>query len=537
VGFSPESFPVIPQFGTAYSLGFFNYTDDFMALNLPITALQSPWEWTIFWHEIAGQKIRLLKKTRVEFLNVVREMFGEMKRRLQQNLLGQEGFRWIDVRANLEMILSWIIPSLTGKQKSDLLVALTDCVYKDWDNPDASSSPLTHTRKFIQDLSPARHNLPILMFSFDDLLAEIMEELRVRKKESVKKNLLDAHREALAINKVRNENEQDEVMDNLFNAWEKALSLEEDLTAQKNALAEEGWSANWLEELFEDSFSVMNFDVNFLPIFDRLLRRQADGGRDLRHPPHHIRLAVAAALKLLDCDENLIKNQDLPPSVDGVLARMSSEESETVKKFYPGLLSVNAQKVIWLAATRFHEVHKRMKMPYDDSDEAIQKAKDAIANAMKTHTANMDLDTSEKIAKIANDVLASLAGTVSNFVHTVQGVTGMAENQNNIAKSNYENKIHTLLYSRNVIPPQFPLGYRELLDLSFYDVDFLETTITDVRVSGELKHREIRPMGKLTLEVRDQTMSGPVTYQVDGKPRGTTIGNWNRDPALSGFGL
>lgn len=539
VGFSSDSFPVIPQFGTAYSLGFFNYTDDFMALNLPITALQSPWEWTIFWHEIAGQKIRLLKKTQVEFLNVLREMFSEMKRPGQEDLLGYEGFRRIEVRANLKLILSLIIPfpqmnGLAQPQESDLLDALTDCVYKDWESPDSSSSPLTNTRKFLQDLSPARHNLPILMFSFDDLLSEIMEELRLQQKKLVKTKLLEAHREALAINKIRTDTEKDQVMDELLNAWENALSLEDKLAAQKNALAEEGWSADWLEELFEDSFSVMNFDVNFLSIFDKLLRRHADGGKDLRHPPHRVRLAFASALKLLDCDESLME-QDLPPQADGLPAGLSNKEIDTLKTFYPGPLSPDAQAVVWLAAKKFHEMHQRMKMPHDDSDETIQRAKEAITDAMRTHIDH--LGTSEEIAKAANRILASLARAISKLRNTLQKAEGTYQNQNEIAKLNYENKIHTLLYSRNIIPPQFPLGYHELLDLSFYDVDFLETTITDVAISGISKDWTIKATRVLSAEVMNGTPQGTVTYKVDGKPRRTTTDNWNRDPALSGFGL
>src|SRR6266498_2036740 len=109
VGFTPESFPVIPQFGTIYGLGFFNYTDDFMALNLPITALESPWEWTIFWHEIAGQKLRLLKKTQRDFLNALGEMFGEMRRGQQQILVDQQDPR-STIRSNVGKVLSLTVP-------------------------------------------------------------------------------------------------------------------------------------------------------------------------------------------------------------------------------------------------------------------------------------------------------------------------------------------------------------------------------------------------------------------------------------------
>ena len=39
-GFNPDIVSVVPQFGSAYSLGFFNYSDDFMALNVPLTKIK-----------------------------------------------------------------------------------------------------------------------------------------------------------------------------------------------------------------------------------------------------------------------------------------------------------------------------------------------------------------------------------------------------------------------------------------------------------------------------------------------------------------
>ena len=63
VGFSPKACTVIPQLGNAYSLGFFNYSDDFMALNVPLPKIKSPWEWTIYWHEIVGQRVPPIRKS------------------------------------------------------------------------------------------------------------------------------------------------------------------------------------------------------------------------------------------------------------------------------------------------------------------------------------------------------------------------------------------------------------------------------------------------------------------------------------------
>ena len=534
VGFSAESLPVVPQFGTAYSLGFFNYADDFMALNLPITALQSPWEWTIFWHEIAGQKVRLLKKTNVEFQHALGEMFSEYKRYFQQYPFNMEEFR-VNLREVLDVVMVLIIPfpllnALTQQQVSDFSSALMDRVYDDFMNFMTSQDlSLTTTRKFIQDLSPAQRHLPILMFSFDDLLGEIMDELRQQQKKTVKERLRKAHTEALAIEEIRKDPKKDQIMDDLLEAWDAALSLEETLAVQKKALDEEGWSPNWLEELFEDSFSVMNFGIDFLSIFDRLLRRHTDGGKDMRHPPHHIRLVTAAALKLLECDETLTR-QDQPPAPERLPAGLSDQEKEILKQFYPGTLSKDSLAVVWLIAKKTHEMHTRMRIPYDDPDGIVQKAKIAVADAMKTHIGNVD--TLERIAKVARHVLASLAtATPSSTLQTVQN------NAERIHNPQYPEKIKTLLQSRNILGDKHPLGFRELLNLTFYDVDFLGAKITNVVLNNQVRHSEINWLwGALDPDLRNGSI-GEISYVVDGDPRRTTIGTWNRVFAKLGYGL
>ncbi len=481
VGFAPEMFPVVPQFGTVYSLGFFNYTDDFMALNLPITALQSPWEWTIFWHEIAGQKVRLLKKALMEFQNVLREMFSEYRKHLQQYPMSPGEIR-TNMNSDLETILYLLIPFqqmnvLVEQQKraSGFLDALTDAVYKDWENLDTSGFSLTNTMRFLQDLSPEKHDFPILMFSFNELLSDVMEELRTQQKKAVRTELRIAHREALAINRVRTDAEREQVMDELFNAWEKALSLDENLAIQKKALAEEGWSADWLEELFEDSFSVINFDFDFLPIFDRLLQRHSDGGKELRHPHHYVRLMAASALKLLAFDTSLLK-QDLPPTLDELAVELGNEAKDILRKYYPGPLSADSQAVTWLVVKKFYEMHERMKIPQDDSENVIGDAKRAITDAMKTHNANTS--TAESIAETANKVLSALSKIISKLAGTVQPEVDMTQNA---TRPQYETKVKALLNTRNIIPPQMPLGFRELLELSFYEVDFGTETYSNVR--------------------------------------------------------
>ncbi len=52
---------VVP--GEAFSLCFFTYLADVAILTVPIYSIRAPWEWSIFWHELAGFKVRRLRKS------------------------------------------------------------------------------------------------------------------------------------------------------------------------------------------------------------------------------------------------------------------------------------------------------------------------------------------------------------------------------------------------------------------------------------------------------------------------------------------
>jgi hypothetical protein len=53
---------VLPDFGENYSLLSFNYSTDLVILEIPITALVTPWEWSVIWHEMAGYKAKKMKE-------------------------------------------------------------------------------------------------------------------------------------------------------------------------------------------------------------------------------------------------------------------------------------------------------------------------------------------------------------------------------------------------------------------------------------------------------------------------------------------
>lgn len=59
IGIETERIVIVP--GNAFALYFFSYLDNFAVLTVPIYSVQAPWEWSIFWHELAGYKVRQLE--------------------------------------------------------------------------------------------------------------------------------------------------------------------------------------------------------------------------------------------------------------------------------------------------------------------------------------------------------------------------------------------------------------------------------------------------------------------------------------------
>lgn len=126
-----------------------------------------------------------------------------------------------------------------------------------------------------------------------------------------------------------------------------------------------------------------------------------------------------------------------------------------------------------------------------------------------------------------------------NLIEARQVVKGQPNAQQTvISKSIVEEKINKLLKTNNILSLlRLPLGYRELLDISFYDLDFLGTTIKDVYLGSIFRSREINWNGSLPAEVTDSNV-GNVSYTVDNIPHRTTAGNWNavfKDNVPNGF--
>jgi hypothetical protein len=229
VGLSFESHPVILQFGEAYSMRFSRYSESFAALSIPLWVLESPWEWTLLWHELGGEKVRQLKV-----------------------------------------------------EEQDFFTSMYDNILKS---------------------------------------NEFSEE-------------------------------------------------------ERNASVAAGWSVAWLEELFEDSFSVVEFPIHFLFVMKNLLERFPDGGIGERHPFRSVRLAVAMCIHLqkhgyseLPADIQNWKATDWMK--DNKWTELADESSpQRFNVFDPKAQLSNSVdiKFAWLVASKLIEWHRNKSFGNEEND-------------------------------------------------------------------------------------------------------------------------------------------------------------------------
>lgn len=71
VGIKVDRISVVP--GDVFALQFYSYLKDFAVLTVPIYSVQAPWEWSIFWHELAGDIVRSLDKNAIDEIDSIRK--------------------------------------------------------------------------------------------------------------------------------------------------------------------------------------------------------------------------------------------------------------------------------------------------------------------------------------------------------------------------------------------------------------------------------------------------------------------------------
>jgi hypothetical protein len=385
VGLSPKTFPLVLQFGQTYNMGFFNYIDNFRSLSLPLSALKSPWEWTIFWHELAGERVRLLESAWREFEDI-------MSQASDLNLTKKE----------LDALLDRHFDRLEDDTRR---AALKDAVGKgveaDWNGPDRQSSPKTYD--IFQD--PLQ---PLIMLSFDELLVDILHDFQA--------------------------------------------------TDQK-AAQRRGWSADWLRELFEDSFSVINFPIDFVYIFDQLQRRHRDGGKKLRHPTRKVRLAVAVFLQMQITES--MSDEIAPPDGKRIDAFLQNIKSPA-KIFNPNKLDDRIDvKMAWAVAKHLRELHDRMDLP----DQSKKKLMKILSTAMREYV--QEMPPLDEIYKQAWTDLKGLPQVRLNRLSPEE-------------KNDFQPLISQLFDDDRLPKPKSP-KYERLAQLEFSYTDF------DLGVAGTIK--------------------------------------------------
>lgn len=385
VGLKPEEFPVILQFGQSYSMRFSNYSGGFAALSMPLWILGSPWEWTILWHELAGEKVRMLKTRMLE------------------------------------------------NDKID---------------------------------------------SFEKMFNKTLKELK----------------------------------------------------AEESDVQDFGWSVDWFEELFEDSFSVIHFPINFLIVFKNLLERYPDSGEGMRHPPRSVRLAVAMCLYAQMNNITELPVRDKWPSWDA-WSELESEKDEFKGKFeefnpYQQLTNDFDVKMAWQVAQTIIKWHQKEGIATNTENDFRKVVSEAVIaysyeNFKEGEKGKILDNTIEAIAKLPKPKIDWQKPTDTIYSNICDVIKEMKLSE--IGKKKKRDLLEEHPQVKKLLDG---LGYQELLNLRFSDSDFLGTSIEDVKLNGNLKYAKISWMGSLPLEVTN-SVTGNVTYKVDNVAHRTTSGNWN----------
>jgi hypothetical protein len=250
MGITNMEIVIVP--GSAFSLSFFGYVENFAVLTVPIYSVMSPFEWSIFWHELAGYRVREIKSA-----------------------------------AKLEDI----------KQKLRAFYQLCQT---------ESAGTVANIFKFV-----ARNIFPEKAPP-NEPLALILSKR--------KNTFTPKHLKSLFAKKASDPQDEPYLKDfgNFEQIYEGLLDeLLQNRQDYDNAKAQ-GWCVDWIEELFEDAWSVIAIREEFLEYFEDVLNRKNALG-DRRHPPLVVRSNVAKQIiKLMNPNS---KVESKPEKVEEIAAK------------------------------------------------------------------------------------------------------------------------------------------------------------------------------------------------------------------------
>jgi len=392
VGIEAERIAIVP--GDAFALNFFTYLENFAVLTAPIYSVQAPWEWSIFWHELAGYKVRQLENDMT--LTTIRKNWEDLHK------LYETIDRTIDETIDTEQLTYY-----KAHPDRDPFLSLIAR-----DNP--------FTPQYICELfSKAELDLSDLG-SFEYQFERMLENLQIENK-----------------------------------------------SQNYDQIKADGWCVDWFKELFEDAWSVLEFshvfDEGFLVYFQDILSRHdvTDG----RHPPKEIRLSVAKELVSLKVDAT-------PPGLeDASIEQYRTEwpEGEEIVTITKSAAKQILRFMSLIIAADSYRIFKFDEFPMwreglAARTQILRVVGWKITEEMQRWSRYLltgDDSASKVIYHAKNEIEDySKDPRISEHIQTLEKVTKKKE----IVPS-YEE----LLKDKD---------YKQLLDISFYDIDFGTPTAT-----------------------------------------------------------
>lgn len=372
VGIQDKQIIVVP--GRDFALFFFAYLNNLAVLTVPIYSLGARWDWSIFWHELAGYQVHELGKS--ARLSAIRDKLLEIHTYYQ---------------------------TLSRAKRKNLLSVLTNDV--------------AGSKQYLEDLFSKPHPDFKDLGGFDHQFEQISLRLTPRRK---------------------------------------------DRFVNYESMKKKGWSMDWVKELFEDAFSVLTFRYWFLKYFADILNRYDK--EDERHPPKRIRLAVAREMLTLagfsipaghaESEETFSEATDQE--------KKEREEEDKIVKF--AARQIFNFVTLVLAASRFDadRLAGATQSQYVSPDD-LRKGLDALENLVKHYlqmwskkvdSMPVDLEGLET----QSDNQQTRLDEIRDFIGHVLKVKAPEQTDDFLFKSENGRRV--------------PKNYRELLALSFYNVDY-----------------------------------------------------------------
>jgi hypothetical protein len=421
IGIDAERIVVVP--GKDFALYFFKYLDNLAVLTVPLYSVEAPWEWSIFWHELAGYKVRRLETDRT--LNSVREKLEDLHTRYQTS---------------------------NELEKQKLITTALDNEYS-----------RNYLKQLLSDPELELSDLGGFEHQFERMLINLHGKNKIRMYQRIK-----------------------------------------DL----------GWSVDWLKELFEDAWSVLAIGKPFLPFFEDVLRRHS--AKDDRHPPLDVRIQVAKELLNLMNPGSLSKEEFQSKIPESVVAeqilRLISLLTAATRKF-----ATDGEDALKLQELR-DNLFLGMK---EEIQDAISKWSSGFQDP---YNQVGPVDPFDQAKKYAEDLKKSFASAEV----VTQFFAGFANyNEKNQMKPSYDEMLKDK-------------DYKQLLELSFYDVDFglPANLIKNIRFGNSIKKvtnktfSTIASTVKIVLEasctIKGQGGDNDITYEIDGTTYHAPRETWNQ---------